>query len=135
MKAVGTILAMSVLALSNFAQDAIQLRQERRFRQIQNIQVGPDQRRSPAGSTDGSAAQRAIDVELMKGLTKTEDENANLLIGYQVAINQEKGAVVQLEVQPGWLRAGWGADTRHDDDRQTSTIYVGTVRWICMTPC
>lgn len=35
--------------------------------------------------------KQAIDAQLsQKGLTKTDDENANLLVGYQVAVDQQK---------------------------------------------
>jgi hypothetical protein len=73
----------------------------------------------------------AIDVELMKkGLTRTEDDNANLLIGYQVALNQEKQfSSYSSGFGPGWgYGPYWGGGyTDTMTTGQTSTIYVGTV--------
>jgi hypothetical protein len=73
----------------------------------------------------------AIDVELMKkGLTKTEDENASILIGYQVAINQEKEfSSYSSGFGPGWgYGPYWGGGyTDTMTTGQTSTIYIGSV--------
>jgi hypothetical protein len=70
----------------------------------------------------------ALDAELTrKGLTKTEDANANLFVGYQVSISKE----TQLNTLgtgygygPGW-RGGWGAPTM--TTTTTQTINVGSL--------
>jgi hypothetical protein len=70
----------------------------------------------------------ALDAELAKkGLTKTEDANANLMVGYQVSINKE----TQLNTfgsgygyGPGW-RAGWGMPTM--STTTTQTINIGSL--------
>ncbi len=72
----------------------------------------------------------AFDAELAaKGLTKVEDDTANLYIGYQVAIKQEKEFTsynTDWGYGPGWYRAGWyGAPAGGMTTGQTSTIYVG----------
>jgi hypothetical protein len=61
----------------------------------------------------------AVDAELAKkGLTKTDAEKADLMIGYQLAVNQEK----QIDTwgAPGWRWGGMQSAT-------TSTINVGTL--------
>ncbi len=74
----------------------------------------------------------AIDAELArKGLSRTEAENADLLIGHQVAITQEKqfsSYSSDFGYGPGWGR-GWGyyGGGSTITSGQTSTIHIGTV--------
>jgi hypothetical protein len=64
-----------------------------------------------------------------KGLTKVEDDSANLYIGYQVAVAQEKEFTsynTDWGYGGGWYRSGWyGAGGSSMTTGQTSTIYVG----------
>ena len=73
----------------------------------------------------------AVDAELArKGLTKVEDDSANLYIGYQAAVGQEKEFTSYSSdwgYGGGWYRGGWygpmgGMSTTTG---QTSTIYKG----------
>ena len=73
----------------------------------------------------------AVDVELArKGLTKVDDDSANLYVGYQAAVNQEKEFTSYSSdwgYGGGWYRGGWygpmgGMSTTTG---QTSTIYKG----------
>jgi len=73
----------------------------------------------------------AIDAELAtKGLTKVEDDAANLYIGYQAGIGQEKQFTsysTDWGYGGGWYRGGWygggmGSSTTYGT---TDTIYVG----------
>ena|ERR1051326_7442452 len=73
----------------------------------------------------------AIDQELAKkGLTKVDDDSANLFIGYQGAVGQEKQFTSYSSdwgYGGGWYRGGWygpmgGTSTTTG---QTSTIYKG----------
>lgn len=71
----------------------------------------------------------ALDAELaLKGLTKTEGENADLYVGYQAAVGQEKQFTsysTDWGYGPGWGRGwygGMGSSTTHGS---TSTIYTG----------
>lgn len=73
----------------------------------------------------------AADAELArKGLTKVDDDSANLYIGYQAAVNQEKEFTsysTDWGYGGGWYRGGWygpmgGMSTTTG---QTSTIYKG----------
>lgn len=72
----------------------------------------------------------AVDVELSgKGLTKTEDDNADLYVGYQTAIGQEQAFTSYNSswgYGPGWYRGGWyGYPSGGMTAGQTSTIYKG----------
>jgi hypothetical protein len=64
-----------------------------------------------------------------KGLTKVEDDSANLYIGYQAAIGQEKQFTSYNSdwgYGPGWYRGGWyGSPGGGMTTGSTSTIYVG----------
>lgn len=73
----------------------------------------------------------AVDAQLaQKGLTKVDDDSANLYIGYQAAVNQEKEFTSYSSdwgYGGGWYRGGWygpmgGTSTTTG---QTSTIYKG----------
>ena len=73
----------------------------------------------------------AIDAELAtKGLTKIGDDSANLYIGYQAGIGQEKQFTsysTDWGYGGGWYRGGWygggmGSSTTYGS---TDTIYVG----------
>ena len=73
-----------------------------------------------------------IDAELAtKGLSKVEGDNADLFIGYQAAVGQEKQFTsysTDWGYGPGWGRAGWyggGGMGSSTTTGQTSTIYVG----------
>jgi hypothetical protein len=74
--------------------------------------------------------QSAIDAELAtKGLTKTDAETADLYIGYQTAIGQEKeftsyntGWGYGPGWGGGWYGGGGGSTTTYGS---TSTVYVG----------
>jgi len=73
----------------------------------------------------------AVDAELArKGLTRIDDDSANLFIGYQAGIGQEKQFTSfssDWGYGGGWYRGGWygpggGMSTTTGS---TSTIYVG----------
>jgi uncharacterized protein DUF4136 len=75
-----------------------------------------------------------IDVELAKkGLAKTDGENADLFIGYQAAINQEKEfSSFSSGFGPGWGYGagwgyGWGGYGSSTTTVQTSTIHIGSI--------
>ena len=71
-----------------------------------------------------------VDAELAKkGLTMvTGDQSADLLLGYQVAIDQEKSFTsydTGWGYGPGWYGGGWYGGGGGMTTGQTSTIYVG----------
>jgi hypothetical protein len=72
----------------------------------------------------------AVDAQLAtKGLTKTDGDNADLLIGYQPAVGQEKefsSYNSSWGYGPGWGGGGWyGGPSSGWSTGQTSTIYIG----------
>jgi hypothetical protein len=71
----------------------------------------------------------AIDAELAKkGLTETNSDDADLYIGYQTAIGQEKQFTSYNDswgYGPGWYRGGWYGGGGGMTTGQTSTIYTG----------
>jgi hypothetical protein len=74
--------------------------------------------------------KEAIDGQLaQKGLTKTDADNADLYIGYQASVGQEKQFTsysTDWGYGPGWYRGGWyGAPGGGTTTGQTSTIYTG----------
>ncbi|HKF47152.1 MAG TPA: DUF4136 domain-containing protein [Terracidiphilus sp.] len=74
----------------------------------------------------------AVDAQLVtKGLTKTDGEGADLLIGYQGAVGQEKefsSYNSSWGYGPGWYGGGWyGGPSSSWSTGQTSTIYIGQV--------
>src|ERR1700740_2129136 len=77
------------------------------------------------------ALTSAIDTQLAaKGLTKTDSDNADLYIGYQTALGQEKEFTsynTGWGYGPGW-GAGWygyGGMSTSTTYGSTSTVYVG----------
>jgi hypothetical protein len=72
-----------------------------------------------------------IEAQLsQKGLTKVDGDSADLLIGYQTAIGQEKQFTSYDSgwgYGPGWGRGGWygGGMSSGMTTGQTSTIYTG----------
>ena len=71
----------------------------------------------------------AVDAELStKGLTKIDDDTANLFIGYQAGIGQEKQFTSfssDWGYGGGWYRGGWYGPGGGTTTGSTSTIYVG----------
>src|SRR5262249_4072714 len=71
----------------------------------------------------------ALDAELAKkGLTKSESDTADLFIGYQAAVGQEKEYTsfdTGWGYGPGWYGRGWYGGGGGMTTGTTSTIYVG----------
>ena len=73
----------------------------------------------------------AVDAQLAtKGLTKIDDDSANLYVGYQAGVGQEKQFTSYSSgwgYGGGWYRGGWygGAGGSTMTTGQTSTIYRG----------
>ncbi|HMF95752.1 MAG TPA: DUF4136 domain-containing protein, partial [Vicinamibacterales bacterium] len=72
----------------------------------------------------------AVDKQLAtKGLTKTDADSADLYIGYQAAVGQEKQYTsfdTGWGYGPGWYGAGWyGGGGGGMTTGTTSTIYIG----------
>jgi hypothetical protein len=64
----------------------------------------------------------------LKGLTKVDSYNADLYIGYQVAVGSEQQLTVYSSgwgYGPGWFGGGWYGPSGGITTGQTSTIYTG----------
>jgi hypothetical protein len=72
-----------------------------------------------------------VNAELAtKGLTQVTEDSANLYVGYQAGIGQEKEFTSYSSdwgYGGGWYRGGWygGAGGMSTTSGQTSTIYIG----------
>lgn len=88
---------------------------------------GADQLNSLADSQ----LKAAVDEELAKkGLTKTDNDNADLYLGYQVALNQEKQFTsfdTGWGYGPGWGGGWYGAGGMGTSTTTSSTINIGQV--------
>ena len=81
----------------------------------------------------GDLAERqvkaAVDAELaLKGLSQTDSDNADLYIGYQAGVGQEKQYTsfdTGWGYGPGWYGGGWYRGGGGMTTGQTSTIYIG----------
>src|SRR6516225_269264 len=75
------------------------------------------------------AITSAIEAELArKGLTKTDSDNADLYLGYQTAIGQEKEFTsynTGWGYGPGWGGGWYGGGGMSTTYGSTSTVYVG----------
>ena len=74
--------------------------------------------------------KESLDAELAKkGLTKVDEDNADLYVGYQAAVGQEKQFTSYSDnwgYGGGWYGGGWyGGGGMSTTTGQTSTIYVG----------
>lgn len=73
----------------------------------------------------------SVDAQLAtKGLTKVDDDKADLFVGYQAAVGQEKQFTSfssDWGYGGGWYRGGWygGGPGMSTTTGQTSTIYTG----------
>ena len=71
----------------------------------------------------------ALDAELAKkGLTLTQSDEADLLVGYQAAVDTEKQYTsydTGWGYGPGWYGGGWYGSGGGMTTGSTSTIYVG----------
>jgi hypothetical protein len=73
--------------------------------------------------------KQQIDDELAtKGLQRVEDDSANLYIGYQVGVGQDKQFSSYSSgwgTGPGWYGGGWYGPGGTTTTGQTTTIYTG----------
>lgn len=84
----------------------------------------------PVDSLLDKQIKSAIDDELAKkGLSRVDSDPADLYVGYQAAVNQEKQFTSYSNdwgYGPGWYRGGWyGGGGMTTTTGQTSTIYTG----------
>ncbi len=83
----------------------------------------------PPDQLTDQQVKMAIDAELAKkGLTRTEADNADLLVGYQVSLGTEKQITMYdtgWGYGPGWGYGWYGGGGGGMTTGQTSTIVVG----------
>jgi len=132
MKAIRLSVAMILLAITGFAQDVrynfAAGRDFSKFRTYKWVRIkGADQLNQMADDQ----LRAAVDAELAtKGLTKTEGEDADLFIAYQVALNQEKefsSFSSGWGYGPGWGGGWYGGGGMTTTSGQTSTIQIGQI--------
>ena len=134
MKALRMLLPLSLFAICGFAQDVrynfASGTDFAKYKTYKWVQIKDAQ--SPDQIVD-SQIKSVIDEQLAsKGLTKTEDETADLYVGYQVAVDKEKQwDSYSMGGGPGW---GWGGGYRGygaygggTTTTTSSTLYVGTL--------
>jgi len=84
---------------------------------------------APVDDLTDKQIKTALDAALaQKGLTKVEGDNADLLIGYQVAVGSQQQLTVYSSgwgYGPGWYGGGWYGPSGGITTGQTSTIYTG----------
>ena len=131
MKAIRMILPLSLLAISALAQDVrynyAAGQDFSKFRTYKWVQIkGIDQ----LDQLNDQQLKTAVDAELAtKGLTKTDDEKADLFIAYQFALGQEKEYTSfdsGWGYGPGWGR-GWYGGGGGLSTTTSTTIHVGQV--------
>ncbi|ABF43076.1 conserved hypothetical protein [Candidatus Koribacter versatilis Ellin345] len=83
----------------------------------------------PLDDIQEKQVKAAVDAQLaQKGLTKTDSDKADLYVGYQAAVGQEKEFTTYNSgwgYGPGWYGGGWYGGGGGMTTGQTSTIYVG----------
>jgi hypothetical protein len=84
---------------------------------------------TPVDDITDKQIKEAIDAQLAtKGLSKVEGDDANLFVGYQVAIGTEQQFTsydTGWGYGPGWYGRGWYGGGGGMTTGQTSTIYKG----------
>jgi len=125
------ILPLSLFAICGFAQDVrynfASGQDFSRFKTYKWVQI---QGAEKLNQLVEQQVRTAIDSELVKkGLEKTDSDNADLYIGYQAAVGQEKqfsSYSTDFGYGPGWGRGWYGGGMGSSmTTGETSTIYVG----------
>jgi hypothetical protein len=101
------------------------------FTKYKTYKFVPIKDATPVNDLVDKQIKAGIEAQLsQKGLTKVDGDTADLLIGYQTAIGQEKQFTsydTGWGYGPGWGRGGWygGGMSTGMTTGQTSTIYTG----------
>jgi hypothetical protein len=84
---------------------------------------------TPLGDLAERQFKAVVDAELAPmGLCKTDSDTADLYIGYQAAVSQEKEYTsydTGWGYGPGWYGGGWYGGAGGMTTGQTTTIYIG----------
>jgi len=127
---VSALLGLILSALSALAQDVrYNFDRETNFSGFKTYKWVELKNANNPGDLLDKQIRAAFDAQLSaKGLRKVEDESANLLVGYQAAVGQEKEFTsynTDWGYGAGWYRGGWYGPSGGMTTGQTSTIYVG----------
>jgi hypothetical protein len=128
------IVPLSLLAICGFAQDVRynfdNTADFSKYKTYRWVQIKDAQ---PVNGLVEQQLKSAINAELsQKGLRVVEDENADLLVAYQVSVNQEKefsSYSTDFGYGGGWGRGWYGGGGMGSSmtTGQTTTIHVGSV--------
>ena len=131
MKLSRTVSALLLLGSGAFAQDIrYNFAPDVNFAKFKTYKWVKIQNANQLDQIADGQLKSAFDAELaMKGLMRTENDNADLYLGYQIAINQEKEVTMYDSgwgYGPGW-RGGWYGGGGGFSTSTTSTINIGQV--------
>lgn len=123
------LLPVSLLAVCGFAQDVrYNFAAGQDFSKYKSYKWVPIAGTEKLNQLAEEQLKAAVDAELAKkGLSKVETDDANLFLGYQVSIGQEKQFTSfnsDWGYGPYWGR-GWSGSTGGMTTGETSTIYIG----------
>lgn len=128
------VIASSALALgSAWAQDVrYNFDKSTDFSKFKTYKWVPIKDAAVANELVDKNIKAAVDAQLAaKGLTKTDADTADLYVGYQGAVGQEKELTSYNTgwggAGPGWWRGGYYGGGSSMTTGQTSTIYIGQI--------
>jgi hypothetical protein len=132
MVAIRSLLLLSLLALSGFAQSVnYNFDRNADFSKFKTYKWVVIKDAVQLNQLTDQQLKTAVDAELAKkGLVKTEGDNADLLIGYQAAIKEDKQYNAYSTGGPSWgYGPGWGRGYGYagpsNTTVQTTTIHIG----------
>jgi hypothetical protein len=125
-----TVWMVVVSASTLIAQDVrYNFDQSADFSKYKTYKYVPIKDATPVNDLVDKQIKDQLDAQLsQKGLTKTDGDTADLFVGYQVNIGQEKqfsSYSSDFGYGPGWGRGWYGGGGSSMTTGQTSTIYTG----------
>ena len=132
MKTIRAILPVLLMATAGFAQDVrYNFASDQDFSKYKTYKWVPIKEAQQLNQLADQQLKTTVDAELAKkGLSKSENDNADLYIGYQVALNQEKQFTSfdsGWGYGPGWGGGWYGAGGGGMSTTTSSTINIGQV--------
>ncbi len=127
-----SMLTISLATLSAFAQDVrYNFAANTDFTKYKTYHWGKIKGADQPDQITDQQVKSAIDAEFAKkGLTKTESDTADLVIGYQISIGSEKQITMYdtgWGYGGGWGRGWYGGGAGGMTTGQTSTIAIGQI--------
>jgi len=132
MQTIKAILPVLLISTAVFAQDVrYNFANEQDFSKYKTYKWVPIKDAQQLNQLADQQLKTTVDAELAKkGLSKSENDNADLYIGYQVALNQEKQFTSfdsGWGYGPGWGGGWYGAGGGGMSTTTSSTINIGSV--------